>query len=212
MAETPVTFDRIALWVTLKLGLNDATMSFWNLVARNSPPSSLLFVAERAVVFYSYYLPSILGFGDYTLSVSLDLWRAGIYLETAEVSDVPLSVAGASPPLPPNVAALSSFRPDPPRPRVVARTYWPFLRREFMDSDTQLSVAGFAAVHFLTSLHVGVQDWGGSGFAVRMIRYIRHKSDGSDSRIIYGDTSLRIATQRRRLRGSQKAAWNREGR
>lgn len=209
MAEVPEVFDRMQHWTTLKRGIPVASIGQWLLVSRNTGSLDLEQWAYQGALFSRTWLSSILGTGEYEVTSSLYLWRGGNVIDTAVSVPLPLSILADSYPFPANVTALSSYRPDPQKPRVVSRTYWPFIRTSLCDSDTTLSLAGQAAVDFVASKYLGVEDWGGSGFAIRAIRYIRHKSTGLDERLVTVSTSRKLATQRRRLLEIQRSVWNR---
>jgi len=207
MAETPQLGDRLLQYATISLGDNSASLSFWWRVTLNSGSKDLVTWVSQSRQWAAGVLAPLIGDGDYTIGSDLTLYQAGSVVDHQAAADIPMSVSGQSNPLPPNNAIVSSFRPDPAVPRRVSRTYWPFVRSDYINTDTTLSLTGYASYQNAAETMTLTTDWGGSGFALRVQRYVRHKATGLDSRLLHAETSLFVGTQKRRLRGSQKATW-----
>lgn len=207
MAEIPQMGDRLIHYLTMKLGSNSASISLRWEVTRNFPSQDLVTWVGQSFLWGSNLLSPLVGNGDYLLTSDLTLLRGGSEIDHAVISDIGMSVTGQGNPLPPNATALSSFKTADHKPRQVSRTYWPFIRSDWLGDSTKLTATGVAAYQAAATSTLGIIDWGGGGFALRVRRRIYHRSTGTDSVLAIADTRPEIATQRRRVRGSQRLTW-----
>lgn len=207
MPEFLQSGDRLIQWFTIRLGDSAASMvKYFPRLAMTNVPFLSTFI-HNSCARTLLDLEPILGKGEYIGSSHLYLIRADVMIDNLNSGDIPLSVGGNYGPLPPNVTALSSFRPEPATPRRVARSYWPFIRTDFCSPSGDLTQAGRDEVQLLASKYLVTIDWGGSGYSAR----VRAGFDGTwpdpGQLFVTAATSPFFATQRRRLRGTQRATW-----
>lgn len=207
MPLVPTLLDRIDAWVSVSLADNRASLLRTYIVTRNTGSVDLSVWASGILSFTANRLSPVMGSGDYLLSVTTNLKKTDGQTDTYTISDAPLSLSGQGNPLPPNVTALSSFRPGTPKPRHVSRLYWPFVSSNFLGSDTGMTPAGQATVQGQAELFLFTLDFGGSGYAIRARNAIVTKATQEWEYLTAVETSFFFATQKRRLRGSQKASW-----
>lgn len=210
MSLSPSALDRIDAWFTLKLGANQASFIRTYLVAQNQGGQDLDTWNAKLLEFTSNIVSPLLGNGDYTMSLVTNLLTTTGLTDSVGSDDIPLSINGQGNALPPNVSALSSYRPDPPKPRHVSRLYWPFISTSLVGSDTKLTTAGRATVHDQAQLFLGPLTLTVGPFELKFANVIVTKATNSTDILKTVVTSDTLSTQRRRLRGSQKASWETE--
>jgi hypothetical protein len=204
----PALNDYLTHWPHLRLGSSEAAIFLYWQVLRNTGGFSTLQVANQSLSWLANLFTPLLGRGEYTLWCDMTLYQSGTLVETVRSIDIPLSIHGNHSPLPHAVAALSYFTTADPKTRQMARTYWPFIRSDFLDSDTGLTVGGLAAVQGQANSACGIVDWGGGGFALRVARALLHKNGDPPERLVMASTSHLFSTQRRRNRGNQRVSWD----
>jgi len=207
MVEIISGTDRIIQWYRVKLGSNTASLVFYHARLIFSAGLTLTEVCQNSLSRTNENISPLLGSGEYSTGSHLYLVRDNEVIDSLDTDDTPLSVTGQSNPLPPNTTALSSFRPGDERPRRVSRKYWPFIRSDFLNENGNLTVNAQATIQAVAELYLDTQDWGGSGFSARTRVGFSGQWPDPGELFFSVKTSPLIATQRRRIRGSQKAAW-----
>jgi len=200
--------DYLKQWYRISLGDNDASLVFYYPRVAFTNVAYLSNFINNSCARINLNLTPVLGNGDYITGSHLYLLRSGTIVDDLDSGDIPLSVTGSASPLPANAAALSSFRPDPGSPRRVARKYWPFIRADFLATGTTINLGGMIALNSLATLFLSTIDFGGTGFAVRCRVGFTGIWPSPGQLWVSQMTSSLWATQRRRLRGSQKASWS----
>lgn len=209
MSELPVAGDLLDVWYTAKYGTVVSTVlrTYRMLLAFGGSLPTYEDHAATLVAVHDLRLTPVMGDGDYDMSVEVNVYRDGSLLENYSSGDIPMSISGQGPRLPPACCPISSFRPNPTSPRVVSRLYWPCASSNLVGTDTRLSLTGWATVQAQAETFLGIQDWGGSGYAIRTRSTIRHKGTLDWLYLATADTLWNVGTQRRRNKGPQKAQW-----
>lgn len=199
--------DKLTHWLTIYLGDNSASViRTWVVAAITLSPN--LPATEAAMTARLWgRLKNGMGDGTFDLVTHLRQFRGGSLIDEV-VTEYPNQPGGGGndPPLPPNVAAVVSWPTNPYSPRRISRLYWPFVSTVHV-SDTRLTPAaqtqlqGDASV--ISSSHAINTGTGLVGLQARL----ESKSDGSLWPLGQPKVSLELGTQRRRVRGSQRAAW-----
>lgn len=200
--------DRIIQWWTIKLADNSASFVRYFPRMIFTAGIDLSTFIQQSDSRTQLDVSPMLGTGEYITHSYLYLVRNDVVVDQLQSNDSPLSIIASGGPLPPNVAALSSFRPDPPRSRRVSRIYWPFINVDFMDSDAKLTAFGKGVIEAVAAKYLVTIDWGGSGFVVRLRAGFNGTFPSPGEVFATTETSPYFATQSRRLRGSKKASWN----
>lgn len=207
MAEIILGTDRIIQWYRVKLGNNTASLVFYHPRLSFSAGLTLTEVCQNSLSRTNENIKPLLGSGEYTTGSQLYLVRSDTIIDSLDTNDTPLSVTNQSNPLPPNAAALSSFRPEVEKARRVSKKYWPFIRSDFLNENGNLTPTAQAVIQTVAQLYLVTQDWGGSGFSARTRVGFAGQWPNPGELFFSVKTSPLIATQKRRVRGSQKAAW-----
>jgi len=209
MSDIPYIGDLVDVWVSLSK--NDTSMSVLRThrITRANGPS---------VPTYEQLMPNILGFhllvysplmagGTYKAECTIYVSRGGNPWETDTYTDPAYVVGNTDGGLPPSVAPLSSFRATDAKLREVSKLYWPWPRETLLGTNGEMSVAGNNLVHTQALLWTVLQDWGGSGYAVRARNVIIHKASNTWSYITAAYTHFPFGRQIRRNRGTKRASW-----
>jgi hypothetical protein len=206
--EPILSGDWLIHWWSISKGYNSCSIVFYypRLLTAGGP--TLTTFVDQCNSRTNLIISPLLGDGEYITKTYLYLMRETTQVDSTETADTGLSIAGQGRSLPPNIALLSSFRPAVPIPRRVSRKYWPFSRSDFLTSGGKVNAAGQAAVDAVAAAYLLTIDFGGSGFSVRVRAGFKGKFPYPGELFSTTKTSEYWATQKRRVRGSQKKSWD----
>lgn len=200
--------DNLLVYHTYKLGDNSASFSRWyNIISLSGTPTLATIINDIDQWLWAWTEP-ILGEANYDRVTHVYHWQNGVSVDDMSLATTGFSPGGTpGPPLPPNVAALTSFYATNRKPREVCKLYWPHLRSDFMGNDTRLTATAIADIGTSSFLLTLARNFGPVGQRARVNPVIYHRSTGTTHKLETYKVASTIATQRRRVRGSQKAEW-----
>lgn len=201
--------DNLLVFHTYKLAANAASFSRWyNVISLSGIPTLDSIIGNIDDWLWSWTEP-IIGEAIYDRVTQVYHIRDGTNIDLMSIETSTFSPGGSpAGPLPANAAALTSFYAANKKPREVSRLYWPFIRSDFIDSDTRLTPSGKAVIEFSSSLFTLPRNFGPIGQRARVNPVIYHAVTGLTDKLETYRVKPEIATQRRRLRGSQKRSWD----